>query len=64
MKCFTCGNFMKSVDDFSNEGWGVTTFYRCPKCNSFAERRVNRDGFVQEVNWRANYQWEDDKKDD
>lgn len=60
MKCFTCGNKMKSVNDFSNEVWGWLTIYKCPKCGSRGEETVNRDGFIQNIKWQTDYNWEEE----
>ena len=61
MKCFTCGNTMRNVNDYSNEGWGWITIYKCPKCGSYGQERVNTDNFVKEIMWKADYEWDKEK---
>lgn len=66
MRCYTCGEIMKSYNDVSNEGMGDITWFRCPKCNSYAVEGRDVYGLVREINWERDHDWskEDAEKEE
>lgn len=51
IKCYTCCEVMKCVDDINQEHLRVD-WYNCPRCSSWAEVILDsKDYYVKSVEW-------------
>ena len=54
MKCLTCGESMKCINDVCEESARID-FVECPKCNSAATICFDvKEGFITKVEWKRN----------
>lgn len=51
MKCFTCKDEMKCIDDANDLGVRID-WYQCPRCNSKAEVNYGNGGeYIDKIIW-------------